>query len=131
MNEFQASSAFLSISVVLQVAKVAFLLCIGPQDCHSAHSPEQWSTCEISFPLSPLPGAQVQTQSLYFPSYLIMCVFFLQPLLYMSPASFELVFHESSTCRCIFDVFVGRGEVHILLLHHLDLPSLKSPFFLI
>ena len=26
------------------------------------------------------------------------------------------------TCRCIFDVFVGGGELHVLLLHSLGLP---------
>lgn len=35
---------------------------------------------------------------------------------------FIVVVHEScSTCRCIFDVFVERGELYILLLHHLVL----------
>lgn len=37
-----------------------------------------------------------------------------------SSASFQLVFCENcSTCRCVFDVFVGRDE---LLLCHLDHP---------
>ena len=60
----------------------------------------------LPFPLSFLPGAQVPTQSLFFPSYPIVCVSFLQPWLYRSPVSFQLVFSENcSTCRCIFDVF--------------------------
>ena len=33
-----------------------------------------------------------------------------------------------STCRCIFNIFVGEGELHILLLHHLD-PA--PPFILL
>ena len=36
--------------------------------------------------------------------------------------SVQLVFCENcSTCRCILDVFVEGGELHVLL-HHLDLP---------
>ena len=78
--------------------------------------------CFLPFPLNPLLGAQVLTQSLFFPSYVITCVFFLQPWLYRSPyASFQVVFSENcSTCRCIFDVFVGECDLHILLLCHLD-----------
>ena len=37
-------------------------------------------------------------------------------------ASFQLVFCENcSICRCIFDVFVGRVELYILLFLHRDL----------
>ena len=37
--------------------------------------------------------------------------------------SVQWVFCENrSTCRCIFDVFVGEGELHVLLLHRLGLP---------
>ena len=60
---------------------------------------------------------------LLFPSYLSLCGPFLQPWLYMSfPVNLQFVFSEKcSTWRCIFDVFVERGELCILLLHHLDL----------
>ena len=35
--------------------------------------------------------------------------------------SLQLVFSENcSAFRCIFDVFVGVGEFHVHLLHHLD-----------
>ena len=74
---------------------------------------------------------------LFFSSYPVTCVSFLQHLLYRSPsASFYLVFHTScTTCRCIFDVFVRGGELHILLLCHLDLPHkglfLDFPFYYI
>ena len=38
-----------------------------------------------------------------------------------SSASVQSMFCENrSTCRCIFDVLVGEGELHVLLLHHLD-----------
>ena len=61
----------------------------------------------LPFPLSPLQGAPVLTQSLPFPSYLITC-FFPTVWLYRSPfASFQLGFSENcSTCGCIFDTFV-------------------------
>ena len=37
---------------------------------------------------------------------------------------FLLVFSKVfSTCWCIFDVFMGGGEYHILLIHHLDQTS--------
>ena len=77
--------------------------------------------CNHPFPLSPFPGAYIPTQSLLFFFYLIMCVSFLQPWLYKSvSASFQLVFSENcSTCRCIFVMFMGRDNLHILLLHHL------------
>ena len=62
----------------------------------------------LLFPLSPLPGAQVLTQSLFFSSYLITYVSFLRPWLCKSPsASFQFVFSENCfTCRCIFGVFM-------------------------
>ena len=64
--------------------------------------------------LSPLPGAQVPTWSLFFPSCLIPRGSFLQPWLYKGlSASLQVVFSENySTCRCIFDVFVRGGEFH-------------------
>lgn len=79
----------------------------------------------LPFLLSPLPGAQVPTWSLLFPSYTITYGFFLQSWLCSSfPDSFQIVFSETySTCRCIFDVFVGRGELHVFLLWHLDSPA--------
>ena len=76
----------------------------------------------LPFPLSPLPGAQVLTQLIFFPSEPIICVSFLQPWLYRSlSASFQLVFHDNcSTCRHILDVFVGEGKPHTLSLYHLE-----------
>lgn len=42
-------------------------------------------------------------------------------------ASIQQVFCENcSTCRCIFDVFVGGSELHILLLCHLNPASFVS-----
>ena len=57
----------------------------------------------------------------FFPHYLVMWKSYLQFFVYRSSfASFQLVFHENCpTCRCIFDVLVGRGELHVLLLCHL------------
>lgn len=43
-------------------------------------------------------------------------------------ASFQLDFSENfSTCRCVFDVFMGKGEFCVLFLRHLDL-RLHLPF---
>ena len=80
-------------------------------------------SCNLPFPVRPLSGAQVLTWLLYFPSYPILCGSFLQPWLYKSlSASLQLVFSENcSTSRCIFDVFMGRGELLILLIHRLHL----------
>ena len=66
---------------------------------------------------------------LFFPSYQITCVPFLQSCLYRRhSASFQLVFCENySMCRCILDVFVRGGEFHVLLHCHLD-PSPKNRF---
>lgn len=52
---------------------------IGPQDCGLSCSPSKVGVCQcnVLFPLSPLSGAQILTWSLFFPSYLIMCVSFL------------------------------------------------------
>ena len=49
------------------------------------------------------------------PRYLIMWEYFLQPGLHRSSASLQIVFHENcSTCRCIFDIFMGGGKLRIL-----------------
>lgn len=61
----------------------------------------------------------------FFPSYLVMQRLFLQLWLYRSSASFQLIFCEKrSMWKCIFDVFVEDGELHVLLLHHLQIPPL-------
>ena len=84
--------------------------------------------CSLSFPLSPIPGAQVPTWSLFFLSYRITYGFFQQSWLCRSlSASFQLFFSETcSTCKCIFDVFVGGGELHVFLLCHLESPAFYS-----
>ena len=53
---------------------------------------------------------------------------FLAALLYRrSSATFQLVFCKNcSTCGCIFDVFVGGGELRIFIVCHLDSLLLKS-----
>lgn len=83
--------------------------------------------CVTFFLLVISQGHRSQPKALlFFPSYpiIIMCVQFLQPWLYKSrSSSFYLVFHETcTTCRCIFGVFISGGELHLLLLCHLDLP---------
>ena len=83
--------------------------------------------CNLPPLLSPLPGAQVPSRSLLFPSYPIPCGSFLQLLLFrILSARLQLIFSENcSTCRCIFDVFVVGGEFHVLLLYHLCFKKLK------
>ena len=106
---------------------------VGAQDwdaesvAWSAYFPGWMPTHVVCLPflLSPLPGAQVPTWLLFFPSYTITYGFFLQSWLYSSlPASFQIFFSKiCSTCRCIFDVFVRRGELHVFLLCRLDSPA--------
>ena len=79
------------------------------------------------FPLNPFPG------HMYLPdnfSFLPTQFHFLYPYLYRScSTSLQLVFSEnSSTCKCIFDVFVGGGEFYILLLCRLDLSKNRKIF---
>ena len=128
--------ALLLVPSVLQPAKGAHHHHIGHQDWSTqsvvltAQSPGwgacvfyRLSLCIFPFPLSPLPGTQGPTLLLFFPSYPITCTSLLQSVLYRSPSAiFQLVFNEDcSTCKYIFDVFLGVGELHIVLLHHLDL----------
>lgn len=84
--------------------------------CGLTHSIPRVGLCQynLPFPLSPLQGAPVLTQSLLFPSYLITC-FFPTVWLYRSPfASFQLGFSENcSTCGCIFDTFL-RGQMNFM-----------------
>lgn len=81
-HEWSLGFSSLSVLVVLQTAKGACLLFMGPLDwdavCSSACSLPRVSVhlCDFHFPLSPLPGAQGLTQSLFFLSYPITCVFF-------------------------------------------------------
>ena len=92
--------------------------------CASNHSlpREGFCPCNSLFPLSFPPRGQVPTWLLLFLSYPILCVSFLQPWLYRGlSANLHLVLSENCvTCRCIFDVFLGRGEFCILLLCYLD-----------
>lgn len=102
--------------------------CIGLQD----QVPNSWLSLLTpqggclpvysSFSSESLPGAQVLTWSLFFPSYPVTHISFLQPWMYRSPfASFQIVFSENySTCRSIFDVLLRGGEVCVHLLHNLD-----------
>ena len=64
----------------------------------------------------------------FLPNYMwiILIVLFVQ----QSFSNFQLVFIENcSTCKCIFDVFMGEGEFHVLLLCHLDWFLLFCFFF--
>ena len=79
-----------------------------------------------------LPGREGLT--LYFfsvlPGYVEIFLAYNLGLYRSSSASFWLGLCENcSTCRCIFDVFVGGGEFHILLCQ-LDPFSVSSMFLL-
>lgn len=82
--------------------------------------PPMWT-----FPLSQLPPRGARLIPIpFFPSCSVTWESFLLLWLYKrSNVSFQLVFCEiHSTCRCIFDVFVGEGELRILLPLHLNPP---------
>ena len=122
--ESRLPTVCLSVPVVLRPVKGVCLFLIGPQDLES----NLWlsSYCLFSragvhlynfqFPLNPLPGAQVLTKSLSFPSYPSMCVSFLQPWLYgNSFSSLQLVSHKNCyRCKCIWCVCGERWTLHPL-----------------
>ena len=84
----------------------------GAPGCRSAHV-DLFSLKDPSQGTSPVPMP-------FSPDYPVMWRSVLQLWSYRSSASFQLVFCEQcSTWRCIFDVFVRKGELHILLLCHL------------
>ena len=74
-----------------------------PTMAWNAHSPGLMSSCNLPFPLSPLPETRILTQPLFFPSHLIMCLSFLQCWLYKHPfSSFQLAFHGNFyICRYV------------------------------
>lgn len=73
-------------------------------------------------PLSALPGAQVPTWQLFFPSYWLLCVSLTESVVQgsfcQSPVSFQI--------DVFWCVHLGSGEFHVLLLHHLD-PNTPLP----
>ena len=74
----------------------------------------------LPLPLSSLPGVQVPRDGFSAP-YLISCLFFLQPWLYRSPsACFQISSVKTIPPVDFLDVFVGKSELHVLLLCHLD-----------
>ena len=100
---------------LLRPAKRAHPPWAGPQDWGAQCA----CLCDLPFPLSLLPGAQVPTPSLLFPSYLILRGSFLQPWLCRSiSVSFQW---ESFYMQMHFWCVPGGGEFHIFLLHHLYL----------
>lgn len=125
--ESKLLTALLLVSVALRPAKGSCLPCVGSQSsdaqymAQSAHFPEWISTHIFSI------FQVIQVWLLLFLSYSIPCVSFLQTLLYRSLSdSFQLVFNENcSTCRCISDLFMEGGELHIFSLQHHDPNSLK------
>ena len=81
--------------------------------------------CGLSHSLSRVDSKsvlQVLTRLFLFPSWPTPCGSFLQSSLYNSlPSSLQFVFKENcSTCRSIFDVFLGGGERTFLLLQFLS-----------
>ena len=125
-------TAFLLISLVFSPSKGT----VFPVSDSRVEVPNTWlklltslwgspSLCNPPPLLWRLPGAQVPTWSLLFPSYVIPPGSFSQFWLYKSlSASLHFIFSENfSTCRCIFDVFIGGSELHGLLFHGLDVLS--------
>lgn len=107
----QSSLSCLLASQHLCTSSTYSLACVHPM-----HS----SFCFIFLPKSTGPKLL-----LFSPSYPDTWQSFLQPWLYGNSTSFQLVFQENhSTCRCIFDMFIAGGELHILLFCHLDPPHI-------
>ena len=110
----------LLVPAVLQPAKGAHLPGIWPR----TGAPNLWlspltpqgGSLPMYFPFSSKSPPRGITWLLFNPSYLITCGSFSQCCLYRSlPASFQLDFGENcSTCHCIFNVFMGGGEFHVL-----------------
>lgn len=92
--------------------------------CGSAHllPTVRVSLWQPSFPFRSLSGRC--PSPLPFPSYLVVGTSFWQPWLYRSrSAVFQLVFHENCSTYFFFLMFVGGGELYVLLLYHLSLSS--------
>lgn len=106
----------------------ACLCCVRPENWSTQcipqiTHPQGWSHFCLSFP----PGLHrswpdhFSSLSTWFCSGLSYSIANLQ-LVFSLFANLQLVFSENcSTGRCIFDVFVGGDEFHILLLYHLNL----------
>ena len=127
------SQPFVSLRVP-PVRKVGCLPCLGPHDCGVQCSSDlSLPRACVLFLSVPLPGAQVLTWQLLFLSYPVTCGSFLQPCWPRSLfASLWFFFSEnSSICRWIFNVFVGGGELHLLLLCQLNLKPLFMCFILL
>lgn len=112
------------------MGKRACLLCAGSQDRVSqiVSWPYSLPRVIVNLLIDLSQGDTSWHDVFVFLSYLVIWRSFLQLWCNRgSSASFKLVFHKNfSTCRCIFDVFVGRGELHILLFCELHTPPLSS-----
>lgn len=111
------------------------LLHMGPQDWETQsvarpiHSLGWGSTCVDFFFQIPPKGRGPNLMPI-FKSYSFMWKSFLQCCLNRSSSvSSQFIFSENcSTCLYIFDVFVGGDELHILIVHHLDLTYVQLIF---
>ena len=127
-SSVQASPALLSVPAVLPAAMGGLsplhrTTGLGCPDCGSTCSLPRARVhpCGPSLPFRTLLGRRSQADA-FFSNLLGYMEIFLIALIVQFFCQFLLVFHENcSTCRCIFDVFVEGGELHILLLCHLDL----------
>ena len=80
----------------------------------------------VSFLLkSSLPGCRPHPNSFFsLLSYAVMWRFSCPSQSLRSSFSIQQMFGVNwSTCRCMVNVFVGEGELYVLLLHHLEPPS--------
>ena len=99
---------------------------------------ERVSECAETFSPSQLTpqGADLHPNScisffLIFLPYLILCKL---ACLFGSLGSYvsiqKVLCRSCSTCRYIFDVFVGERDLHILLIYHLQSPPLSLSFYI-
>ena len=127
-SRIEASPALSSVSTDFPADKGAYLLHAGPQVwdaqivSQSAPSPGQVSVrADLLFLIDPSQehwSDQMPAPFFHSTQLCLSCTFD-----GMGNRSISSEYYENcSACRCISDVFWWRGELHILLLYHLDSP---------
>lgn len=116
----QASPGSLSVLVVLQPAKSEGTPGLGSPVCALTCSLPRVGVhlCALTFPLRPLPGAEIPNPSAFFSCPTPLCVYLSYSLVVQK--SFCQFLVRISTHEDVFLIFMGELELYILLLCHLD-----------